>query len=494
VRRRTPAVAACLVVAGLSLLVPSKPTTDSWGWIVWGRELLHLELSTVVPGAPAWKPLPVLMTTPLALAGDAAPTLWLLVARAGALASLIVAYRLGDRLAGRWAGILAVAGLVLSMHWLREFAHGYTEPLAIGLLLAAVDRHLCGRPRSAFLLAAPVALARPEAWCLLVLYGGALARRRRVHPLLLASVVVPVPVLWLVPDWVGSGDPLHGSKLARLVVPTGTEAALTALGEAASIAPLPLSITALAGTAVAFRQGDRRIVEMAAVVVAWVALLAALMLIGYPASSRYFVIPAGLLCVVGAAGAVCLARAASGRPLRLAVAGALALAALPPLAVRAAAVAEEQLSAVSRARLEADLRTTVDRSRGALLYCGTPVLPQGLAWAKGIVAWELDLPLRGVRASATSAYANIEELSRPGSLTPPPAPRRAVAVRPRARPFVLLSPFGGAPLRVADHPRMRLATVAGAGRWRAVMPIRAGGPRPRSCSIAPVRPVGPGSS
>jgi len=27
------------------------------------------------------------MTTPLALAGDAAPTLWLLVARAGALAS-----------------------------------------------------------------------------------------------------------------------------------------------------------------------------------------------------------------------------------------------------------------------------------------------------------------------------------------------------------------------------------------------------------------------
>ncbi|HYN50472.1 MAG TPA: hypothetical protein VES62_06070, partial [Thermoleophilaceae bacterium] len=184
---RTAAVAAvCLVLAGLSLLIPSAPTTDSWGWIVWGREILHLDLSTVVPGAPSWKPLPILVTTPLALVGSAAPVLWLLVARAAGLASLFIAYRLAGRLAGRWAGLLAVVGLVLSAHWLREFAHGYSEPLAIGLLLAAVDQHLCGRPRWALLLGGLVALARPEAWCLVALYGIVLWRRGEAHPLLIA--------------------------------------------------------------------------------------------------------------------------------------------------------------------------------------------------------------------------------------------------------------------------------------------------------------------
>ena len=66
-------VAACLALAALSLLAPSTPTTDSWGWIVWGRELAHLDLSTDVGGAPAWKPLPVLFTADLSLLGYAAP-------------------------------------------------------------------------------------------------------------------------------------------------------------------------------------------------------------------------------------------------------------------------------------------------------------------------------------------------------------------------------------------------------------------------------------
>src|SRR4051812_50020968 len=113
---------ACAALAALSLLVPSAPTTDPWGWIVWGREVLHGDLSTVVPGAPSWKPLPVLITTPLALAGSAAPTLWLLVARTGALLGLVVAFRLASRLAGRGAGALCGVGLVLSTHWLRQFA------------------------------------------------------------------------------------------------------------------------------------------------------------------------------------------------------------------------------------------------------------------------------------------------------------------------------------------------------------------------------------
>src|SRR4051794_10225948 len=91
---RAQIAALCLAVAALSLLVPSAPTTDPWGWIVWGREVLHLDLSTVVPGPPSWKPLPVMVTTPLALTGATAPALWLVLARAGGLAALVMAGRL----------------------------------------------------------------------------------------------------------------------------------------------------------------------------------------------------------------------------------------------------------------------------------------------------------------------------------------------------------------------------------------------------------------
>src|SRR5690349_19793245 len=87
------AVCVSLVLAGASLLVPSAPTTDPWGWIVWGRELMHLQLNTV-RGPPSWKPLPVLVTAPLSLLGAAAPSAWLLVARAGGLVALWLAYRL----------------------------------------------------------------------------------------------------------------------------------------------------------------------------------------------------------------------------------------------------------------------------------------------------------------------------------------------------------------------------------------------------------------
>ena len=35
--------------------------------------------------------------------------------------------------------------------------------------------------------------------------------------------------LWIVPDWIGSGDPMHASKVAKLVVPTGYQASVNAV-------------------------------------------------------------------------------------------------------------------------------------------------------------------------------------------------------------------------------------------------------------------------
>src|SRR5436309_12425252 len=95
-RHRTP-----LFVVGLTLLtflMPSAPTYDPWAWIVWGREVLHLDLSTV--DGPSWKPLPVLLTTPFALFGPLAPDLWLFAARAGTIAGVVMAWRVARRLGG----------------------------------------------------------------------------------------------------------------------------------------------------------------------------------------------------------------------------------------------------------------------------------------------------------------------------------------------------------------------------------------------------------
>ena len=105
-------VAGSVVLAALSLLLPSAPSYDPWAWILWGREITQLDLDTV--DGPSWKPLPVMFTTVFALFGDVAPDLWLIVARAGAIAGIPLAFLLAHRLAGPVAGAAAAAGVGLA--------------------------------------------------------------------------------------------------------------------------------------------------------------------------------------------------------------------------------------------------------------------------------------------------------------------------------------------------------------------------------------------
>ncbi|HEV2770309.1 MAG TPA: hypothetical protein VGV40_09025, partial [Solirubrobacteraceae bacterium] len=87
--RARPLLAACVALAAATLLLPGAPTYDPWAWLLWGRELWSLELSTAE--GPAWKPLTVALAAPLTLFGAAAPDLWLALARAGALAGVALA-------------------------------------------------------------------------------------------------------------------------------------------------------------------------------------------------------------------------------------------------------------------------------------------------------------------------------------------------------------------------------------------------------------------
>jgi hypothetical protein len=89
--------AAALTLAALSLLLPSTPSYDPWSWLIWGRQIIHLDLQTT--GGPSWKPLPVLFTTIFAPFGSAQPDLLLVLSRAGALMAIAMTFRIAWRIA-----------------------------------------------------------------------------------------------------------------------------------------------------------------------------------------------------------------------------------------------------------------------------------------------------------------------------------------------------------------------------------------------------------
>ena len=120
----TAIIAGCLAVASVTLLLPSTPTYDPWAWILWGREILHLDL--VTEGGPSWKPFPIVFTTPFAVFGQTiAPYLWIWLARAGGLFGCVMAYRtaprlIGGRVYGAIAGVCAFAALLSSHTFVRK--------------------------------------------------------------------------------------------------------------------------------------------------------------------------------------------------------------------------------------------------------------------------------------------------------------------------------------------------------------------------------------
>jgi hypothetical protein len=362
---------------------------------------------------------------------------------------------------------------------MRGFAHGYTEPLALALLLGAVDAHLDGRSGRAIALGGLVALARPEAWGLVILYALLLERRGERHRRVVAAVALGVPSLWLIPDWIGSGDPFHGSRVAHALAAEKVHGLTHALGQASAIVPLPLIAGALAATVLALRARDRPVLQIAGAAAVWCALLVTLMLAGYPASGRYFFLPAGLVGLMGAVGIVRALEELRRPGVRLAALAALALVAGPGTVGRVTDLSDEVHASVTRARFETALRAAVDEAAPRLRRCNGVTLPSALSWTKGAVAWELDVPLRRVRGIRTSVPRYLERLSEPGDEPLPSVPRgRTVTVGSGRPSYALLDPFGGARVRPAGTSSPRLVTVARSGPWRVAVPAggACGGP------------------
>src|SRR3954463_13468188 len=337
---------AILAVTALTFLAPAAPTYDPWAWIIWGREVLHLDLSTV--NGPSWKPLPVLLTTPFSLFGGLAPDLWLFAARAGTIAGVWFASRLGRRLGGVPAGLAAAVPYALAPWTLRNGAMGNSEGILVALALAAVDRQLDDRPRAAFLFALGAALLRPEAWPFVGLYGLWLLWREPGMRALVIGGFAALPALWLLPEWWGSGDLLRAAHRAQN--PRGNSPAFADDPIRAVLDQFATMLTPVVGIglaalvlAVLWRRwpGRRELAIVGALVVGallWVLEVALMTSDGFSGNIRYLVMPAAIVCLVAGVGVGWLARAVLGRRVAGTGVAALAIGAVVGVAFAAPAV------------------------------------------------------------------------------------------------------------------------------------------------------------
>lgn len=363
--------AVCIVLGALSAAVLSTvPSYDPWAWVVWGREVVDPHLSFTVGGGPSWKPLPVLFTTIFALFGAAAPTLWVVAARAGGLLGLAGAFHLARRLTGpRWwgivAGLIAVVGVALTQDWAYYMFRGTSEPLLIGTALWAVDRLLAGRHASAFLLAVATSLMRPEAWPFVILYAIWLWVREPRLRLLVVAGVLSVPVFWFVPPWIGSGQPFLAATHAKEYNGhLGSDPFGTVVGRGVNLQVLPALIAGLIAVglaslsllrrrgSLAWRElvatGDGLIVALGALTLAWWIVVVAMTLDGYPGLERFFLPAAATICVLGGVGIIRLARLA--KPIWVAAAVAAVLIAVSaPFTTSRISVARAQEPIASKA-------------------------------------------------------------------------------------------------------------------------------------------------
>ncbi len=335
-----------LIIGALSLLIPSTPSYDPWSWLVWGREILHLNLQTT--GGPTWKPLPVIFTTLFAPFGKAAPDLWLVVGRAGAVMAVAMTFKLCWRfsralsgraapgagrleLAGSFApailaGVVASIGLIFAGGYITANALGYSEGLMTAIVLIAVERHLDGEPRQAFAVGFFAALDRPEIWLFWGSYGLWLWWKDPGARKLVLGLFVLIPVLWFLPEYWGSGHFFRGVSRAQHVRSNSPALAkcpfCTELGKHAwPTVPSRIKAAAIAAIAAALFQLWRAVRSrpgwrletprehtLAAIAGAgilgfgWWILIAVMTQAGFSGNDRYLVLGAALIEIAGGVG------------------------------------------------------------------------------------------------------------------------------------------------------------------------------------------------
>jgi hypothetical protein len=393
-----------IAVAVLFVVVSRiRPSYDAYGWLVWGKQVLHWNLDT--NGAPSWKPLTFLFTLPYALLGSAQLWLWLVTEVAGAFAGCVFAARIAYRLTGasenrRWAPLVAGAfaglGLLGIQGYWQQVIIANSDPMIISLCLGAIDATLSRRPRLALGALWLASLGRPEVWPFLfgyAVWGWLKVPRMRA---LAAASVLSIPVMWFtVPiltskSWTHPGDlalhqktVIHGNKF------TGVVSRWIDLYE------WPMQIAALAGVVWAALRRDRGPLLLLGLALVWIVIEIGFALHGWSAVPRYLMEPAAITVIL-AATAVGRALAAPPRaPALYAWGGPVAVLALLGALVQPAhhriTLTHQEITANRHSGVRSTrLRRVIARDGGAsrIKACGQPVTTVAF---QSLLAYEIGL-------------------------------------------------------------------------------------------------------
>ena len=308
-------LAVCAVSALFVVVSDMRPSYDGFGFLVWGKQVLHWNLNT--DGAPSWKPLPFLFTLPYAVTGGAQMFLWMSTAVAGAVLGAVFAARVAFHLTGmggdgferRYAPYVAGAFAGLGVLGINTLAHlvliANSDALIVAALLAAVDCHLIGRRRLCFGMLILASLGRPEAWVFAGLYGLWLMWTDRTPSMWLMVIagLIFIPAFWFsIPaltskSWFISGDlalnqqtVIHGNKIVGVV------------DRFRSLYELPMQLAGLIGVVLAVLRRDRTTLLVVAAAALWLVIEIAFAYHGWSAVNRYMIEPAAVMVAVGGAG------------------------------------------------------------------------------------------------------------------------------------------------------------------------------------------------
>jgi hypothetical protein len=413
--RRTPLVVVVATAVGLlvvSLLIllwaKTRPGFDPYGWLVWGHQTVAGNLNT--NAAPSWKPLPYLFTLPYGLFGHYQLWLWMVTSLAISLAGAVFAGRIAYRLTAsdsdrRYAAYAAAAFAAAGYFGISTYWHymlsAQSDPMIVTLCLAAIDCHLCGRYRWAFVLAALAALGRPEVWLFLGLYSiWAWLKVPSMRWLIVAGLVVVVLLWFGVPaltsrsPFVAASNALGSGRRLRSDRVFGT------IGRFLDLNTAVIELTALLAVAIAVVRRDRVTLALAAGVCAWVIVEIAFALHGWPGLGRYMYEPAAVLIAIAGVGVGRLladppriSRAASWAG--IALVGVIVLAMVPPALSRARSEHRDIRGQRARTAEIGKLTGTVARLGGPsrLKPCGEPLTRLEY---QTVLAWNLHVNVAAV--------------------------------------------------------------------------------------------------
>jgi hypothetical protein len=273
---------------------PTYPTYDSFYALLWGRDLLHLDLPDFrVYRGPTEHPLAIAFGMVCSIVGQGAARLMVLGSIASFVALVAGMYRLGRLCFGPVVGLLAGL-LVLSRFFVENLAaQGYLDISYLALIVWAVVLEV-QRPRRGaivLLLLAAAGLLRPDAWVLSGVYwlwcawppigdqrdlrsastARAIDNRTRLGYLGLALIA---PVVWIGADAIVTGNPLYSlhstaglaQELGRTQGIGSVIASVWSFG--VRIDKLPVILGALVGVPLAvWLQPRRALTPLAAMVV-----------------------------------------------------------------------------------------------------------------------------------------------------------------------------------------------------------------------------------